>query len=138
MEITREDQKREAIARMKQIGIFPETIRQFERDGYVSISEPPLGAFYWAEGEDLERIRKFESENDATVYCVIRTYYRELGVMESYLYVGKYPEELDDDGASLNVGETCAYVYNRDDPDLSEFGYIGFELTPAAGLRRTW
>ena len=138
MEITREEQKREAIARMKAIGIFPETIRQFERSGYVSVSEPPLGAWYWAEGEDLEHIREFESENDATVYCVIRTYYRELGVMDSYLYVSKYPEEWDDDMALLNVGECCAYVYNRDDPELSEFGYIGFELTPAAGLLRTW
>ena len=45
---------------MKSLGIFPQTIRQFRDNGYVSISEPPFGAFYWAENEDLKRIRDFE------------------------------------------------------------------------------
>ena len=47
MNISIEEKKREALCRMRLLGIFPETIRQFEEDGYVSVSEPPLGAFYW-------------------------------------------------------------------------------------------
>ena len=47
---------------MKLLGIFPETIRQFEKGGFVSISMPPLGAFFWAQDEDLARIREFEEE----------------------------------------------------------------------------
>ena len=55
--MTRDEKKAEAIKRMKLADIFPQTIKQFEEDGYVSISEPPVGAFFWAEGEDLQRIR---------------------------------------------------------------------------------
>ena len=43
----RELQKAEALARMKLIGIFPEAIKQFDRDGKVNISEPPFGELYW-------------------------------------------------------------------------------------------
>ena len=67
MNISMEEKKVEAIARMKKLGIFPQTIKQFEDEGYISISEPPFGAFYWAEGEDLERIRQFEAEHNALV-----------------------------------------------------------------------
>lgn len=70
----RDKQKAEALARMKLLGIFPETIKQFDRDWKVSISEPPLGAFYWAEGWDLDRIEQFEEDHDALVYLVIRSY----------------------------------------------------------------
>lgn len=42
MEISREEKKTEAIARMKALGIFPDTIKQFKDDDYISISEPPV------------------------------------------------------------------------------------------------
>ena len=45
MNISKEEKKAEAIVRMKILGIFPETIQQFETDDKVSISEPPFGAF---------------------------------------------------------------------------------------------
>ncbi len=46
MNVSIEDKKAEAVARMKLLGIYPETIDQFEREGLVSISEPPFGAFF--------------------------------------------------------------------------------------------
>ena len=131
------DKREEAVARMKLMGIFPETIRQFEKDGKVSISEPPMGAFFWAEGEDLERIREFEKENDAIVYVVIRSY-TSIGVMDSYLFVGQYEEEWELDREDIKNGQAIAYVFNRDDTILSEMGSIGFKRTMAAGLARTW
>lgn len=60
-----------------------------------------------------------------------------MGEMESYLYVSDYPEEWEMDRADISYGQQCVYVYNADYPDFSEFGSIGIELTPAAGLRRT-
>ena len=45
MNISKEEKKAEAITRMKTLGIFSETIQQFETDDKVSISEPPFGAF---------------------------------------------------------------------------------------------
>ena len=58
--MTRDEKKAEAIKRMKLADIFPQTIKQFEEDGYVSISEPPVGAFFWADGENFKRNRDFE------------------------------------------------------------------------------
>ena len=92
MRISIEEKKAEAIERMKALGIFPQTIQQFKNEDCISISEPPFGAFYWAEGQDLERIRQFEAENDALVYVAIRSY-TTIGKLDSYLFVSDYAEE---------------------------------------------
>lgn len=133
----RDKQKAEALARMKLLGIFPETIKQFDRDGKVSISEPPFGAFYWAEGWDLDRIEQFEEDHDALVYLVIRSYTTH-GKMDDYLYVSKYEEEWEQDREDLKNGMPLAYTFSFDDPQLSEIGYIVIEKTMAGGLTRTW
>lgn len=138
MRVIREEKKIEAVARMKKLGIFPETIKQFEDDGLISQSLPPFGACYWIEGEQLERVRKFEEQHDALVYFVIHSY-TNIGEMDSYLFVSDYrDEEWARDRADLEQGQTLAYVYNYDEPSFSTFGPVGIELTPAAGLRRTW
>ncbi len=137
MSKTREEKKIEAIARMKQLKIFPETIKQFEKDDYVSISESPVGAFYWAEGEDLQRIKEFEEQYNAVVYVVVRTF-SNIGKMDSYLYVSDYDEEWERDRSDLDSMSPLAWVYNHDMPDCSEFGSVGIERSVAAGLLRTW
>ncbi len=137
MNIRTEKKKAEAIARMKKIGIFPTTIKQFEKEDLVSQSLPPVGACFWIEGEQLKRVREFEKKHNALVYFVIHSY-TNIGEMESYLYVSDYEEEWEMDRRDLESSQTCAYVYNHDMPECSEFGSIGFALTPAAGLRRTW
>lgn len=136
--IGREEKMAEAILRMKKLGIFPETIRQFEQEGLVSISEPPFVAFYWAEGEDLDRIHQFEEEYDGLVYVVVRSF-TECGWMDYYLYVSDHRQEWDEDRESLDApgNGVFVYVHNHKDPDLSKFGSIGIEKTPAAGLLRT-
>ena len=132
-----EEKKTEALGRMKMLGIFTPTIQQFNELGKISVSEPPFGAFYWIEGEDFERVSKFEREYDALVFVGIRSY-TTVGRMDSYLYVSDYPEEWEADRELLKNGEALAYVYNHDMPDCSEVGHIGIERTVAAGLRRTW
>ena len=137
MNITREDKKAEAIERMKLLDIFAETRKQFERDDYVSISEPPVGAFFWAEGEDLQRIREFEENRNVLVYLVLRSY-TTFGKMDCYLYVSDHRDEWEQDREDLKNREPLCYVYNHDMPDCSEFGCVGIEKTCAAGLCRTW
>ncbi len=39
---------------------------------------------------------------------------------------------------ALKEWEAMAYVYNHDDPDLSELGLIGIAPTFTAGLNRIW
>lgn len=137
MTIPVEEKKAEAVSRMNMLGIFGQTIRQFEHGNKISISEPPYGAFYWAEDEDLAKIREFEEDNAALVYMVIRSY-TEFGVLDSYLYVSDYKDDWPMDRDDLEGGSCCAYVYNRSDPFCSEIGSIGIQKTIAGGLVRTW
>ncbi|MEG1563821.1 MAG: hypothetical protein RR365_08855 [Bacteroides sp.] len=137
MEISREEKKVEALARMKLWGIYPPIVEQFKDEDLVSESVPPIGACFWIEGEQLARVREFEKKNNALVYHVVRSF-TTIGEMESYLFVSNYPEEWEMDRADINDGQQLAYVYNHDMPDCSEFGSIGITLTAAAGLKRTW
>ena len=137
MNVGTEDKKAEAIKRMKYIGIFPDTIKQFEKENLVSISEPPVGAFYWTDERETADVKAFEESHNALVYCIIRSY-TTFGKMDSYLYVSDYPEEWEYDWEDLKENMTVAYVKNYDMPDCSELGTIGFERTIAAGLKRTF
>ena len=92
MNVSIEDKKAEAVARMKLLGIYPETIDQFEREGLVSISEPPFGAFFWVDDEDKKRIQQFEEEYNAQVLELIRSYTND-GKVDSYLYVSDHHED---------------------------------------------
>ncbi len=135
--ISAEKKKAEALYRMKELGIFDQTIRQFDEDDKISPSEPPYSAFFWIEGEDLKRVRAFEREYNALVFVAIRSI-TPFGIMDSFLFVSDHPEEWADDRQALRDGEAIAYVYNHDMPDCSEIGFIGIAPTIAAGLRRTW
>lgn len=137
MNISREEKKAEAIARMKAWGIFAPIVKQFEKEDLVSESTPPLGACFWLNEEQLARVREFEEQNNALVYHVIHSY-TNIGEMESYLFVSDYPEEWEMDRQDIGEGSQLVYVVNKDMPDCSEFGSIGIALTAAAGLRRTW
>ena len=135
MNISIEDKRKEAVARMQALGIFPKTVDQFRRGHRVSISMPPMGAFFWAEGDDLKHIKEFEKEYNCLVYMVIRTY-TELGTLDSYLYVSDYREDWLVERGDLAQGILYAYVYNLQEPMYSEFGSIGVVPTPARGLLR--
>lgn len=137
MNISREEKKIEALARMKLWGIYAPIRKQFEKEDLVSESAPPLGACYWLDETQLERVREFEEKHDALVYHVIHSF-TSIGEMESYLYVSDYPEEWEQDREDIKDRQQLVYVFNKDMPDCSEFGSIGIALTGAAGLRRTW
>lgn len=134
--VTREEQKKEAIERMKIMGIFPQTIFQFAQDDYISRAEPPLGAFYWLEGEDLEKARALEKDMNAVVYMVVRSF-SNFGTMDNYFYVSPYKEEWAEDRDDLRHGEAVVYVENLDMPDCSEGGYIQFVQNAAGSITRT-
>ncbi|MBQ9528499.1 MAG: hypothetical protein IJR68_12925 [Fretibacterium sp.] len=137
MNISVKEKKAEALARMKELGIFAETIRQFEKDNKISISEPPFGAFYWIEGKDLERVREFERSYNALVFIAIRSY-TSIGELDSFLFVSDYYDDWVVERRALKMGEAIAYVYNHDAPECSEIGCICVAPTVAAGLCRTW
>ena len=137
MNVSREEKKTEAIARMKLWEIFDPVIRQFEEEDQVCYSEGSLGACYWLEDDQMQRVREFEDRNNALVYHVV---IKTIGVWdtEAYLYVSDHPEEWEFDRGDIIDEEPLVYVFNKDEPDFSEFGYIGVAKTMAGGLRRTY
>lgn len=137
MTISKERKIKEAVERMKLLGLHPDAIEQFEKEGLINISEPPFGGLYWAEGEILAAIREWEKISDEDVYHVISSR-TEFGRMLAYFYVSNYVEEWASERADFEFGEAFVWVRNVDDEYCSEPGYIGFERTPAAGLLRTW
>ena len=122
MNVSIEKKKQEAINRMKALGIFAETIKQF-KGGQVSYSEPPLGANYWLNEEQEKIVKDFEEEHNALVYVVVRSY-TEFGKLDAFLYVSDYEEEWEMDIEDIYDGYALAYVYNYDDPYCSEIGSI--------------
>ena len=135
-ELTREMKKEEAIKRMEMLDIFPETIRQFEKENLISVSEPPFGAFYWADDEQKKLIAEIEQQYHLLVYMGIMSY-TEFGKMLSLLYVSDHEEEWSEDCMNLLNEEALTYTHNYDAPECSEFGYISFKKTKASGLIRT-
>lgn len=125
MNVSIENKKKEAIQRLKALGIFPQTIKQFQ-GGLVSYSEGPLGANYWLDEEQQAIVKKFEEEYNALVYFAIRSY-TQFGKLDSFLYVSDHEEEWEMDNEDIKDGYAFAYVYNYDEPDFSEMGSIGVQ-----------
>lgn len=123
MNVSRVDKKKEAIKRMEVLDIFGETIRQFEEEGLISYSEPPMGTNFWLNDEQEKAVREFEKEYDALVYFGVRAY-TEFGTLDAFLYVSDYEEEWEMDNGELKDGYVYAYVYNHDVPEFSEIGLV--------------
>ena len=123
MNVSRVDKKKEAIRRMEILDIYSETIRQFEKEGLVSYSEPPLGTNYWLTDEQMKAVREFEEEYHALVYFGARVY-TEFGTLDAFLYVSDHEDEWKDDVEDLKDGYLYAYVYNHNVPEFSEIGSI--------------
>jgi len=136
MVIPMEEKKAEAISRMKLLGIYSGTIEQFEQDNKVSISERPLGAYYWTD-EKTKAVIDHLAKQGLLVYTGIRSY-TEIGTMDALLYVSDDRDAWESERNDLKQDESISYVFNRDADDCSEFGYIGFKMAIAGGLIRVW
>lgn len=126
MNVSRIEKKREAIKRMEVLDVYSETIRQFEKEGLVSYSEPPLGTNFWLTEEQRQIVRDFEEQYNALVYFATRSY-TEFGTLDSFLYVSDYEDEWVLDNNDIKNGYAYAYVYNHDVPEYSEIGLIGVQ-----------
>lgn len=135
--ISFEEKKKEAVSRMKSMKMFPEVIKQFSEDGLVMKTEGCLGGCYYLNDEQKKRVSDFEKKHNALVYHVIMAHTTD-GIMESYIYVSDNKEDWASDHDDMNNRRLFAYNYVYDDPICSEFGAIGYRLSPGAGLQRLW
>lgn len=148
--MTREQQKAEALARMKIMQMSDEVVFQFREHDKVFVSyldvynrlmdndhmkkfivvpfEPWINAM---SDNDIcrveKRIKKFEEEYNALVYHISWQ-----GPFVTMLYVSQWDEEWKEDRWDISgKGYQVAYVMNLEDDILSELG--GVILEPACG-----
>ena len=142
MKVTREEQRTEALRRLKNWETDELLTQAFEHNE-LAISErfafAPGVIFIMASILDkkdiLTQIRAVEEEYGILVYTVIKTN-TEFGELYDCLYVSSNKEdwELDEELREDNVA--MSYCINISIPDFSEFGSIGVGVKPS-GLYRT-
>ena len=136
MNISMEEKKKEAIKRMKFLRIYSGIRKDFENENIVSLSEMPLGAYYYADNKQKEIIKEIEKNMNCLVYTGIRSY-TNFGLMDAFFFVSDYKEGWKEERQELKNNEAIACVYNHD-IGCTDVGTIGFKRTTAAGLIRTF
>lgn len=113
--------RKEAVYRMKILGISEKVIDEFLKDGKVNLS---IGGNVCCLNESqLELVEKFEAETKCMVYHVIHND-STIGKMLTFLYVSNIPEEWTIEHDDLKAGTPMAYVVNIDNDIYSEFGSV--------------
>lgn len=129
--VSRETKKQEAIKRMAALGLFKPCIKAFTKYDEVQLSEPTGGLYEFSDDVDLSaKVKEFEIEHDALVYHVIHSPVIIDGIrmnMYNFLYVSDYDEEWEIDNDDISDGYVMAYVWNKSDDFLSEFGSIAVQ-----------
>ena len=116
---TLDEQKSEAIKRLKMLFEDSTIPDAFEKAGTVYLCDHPDGRPIPIPEEMMDDIRQLEKEHGLLVYLVIADSWSY-----SYLYVSKYKEEWEMDMIDLGEGYPVVYVENLEDPECSEFGSI--------------
>ena len=117
--LTLEEQKSEAVKRLKMLFEDSTVPDAFEKAGTVYLCDHPDGRPIPIPEEMMDDLRQLEKKHGLLVYLVIADSWSY-----SYLYVSKYKEEWDMDVNDLGEGYPVVYVENLEDPECSEFGSI--------------
>lgn len=122
----------EAVSRMCRLGMMPQVITKFRKQGTVLKSET-AGILYDLNDEEKKAVADWEEKSGGIVYAAI---YMVFGRCLALLYISAEEEEWELDREDLEGRVPLAYVANLDAPDCSELGSIG--IVPAnGGLVRT-
>lgn len=129
-----ENQKTEAVRRMKMLDLLPQTIQEFEKENKLNLSEFN-GILYWLNEEEKKLVADWEKETGCMVFHVIKDHF-VFGLCYTFMYVSQNPDEWETEAEEMKEGSFLAYVLNKDCPDFSEYGYV--EVKPnMGGLQRT-
>lgn len=139
-------QKKEAEKRIRLLGVMPEVIKAFslpdDKPHRLYYSERGNKTFpailYWIDNDEkyVKIVKDFEEEYNALVYHAQLTHF-EFGRCLSLFYVSDCEEEWEYDIEDLENKQAVVYTVNLDEPDMSEFGSIGFKPV-MGGVERTW
>ena len=140
MKVSIEKKKEEAVKRMRAMNVFGVYRKSFKESGRLQVSEPPYGALYYLDDvedkELIDYIKEFENGGENLVYLVVRTWFVELGKIDSLFYVSDHEEEWAMDWEDMKDNIQVVNCYNWNDPWCSEIGSIMFTQTAAGGIRR--
>lgn len=137
MKITKEQQREEAIVRLRILeekGLMPQVRRDFEQ-GTINFSErmtiPGLGTngiLYWLhDNPEFDKlVRDFEERTDSVVYHATHEVFEGIGKILDLFYVSKYAEEWQQDRDDLKDGYSMVYAVNLDVDWCSDFGTVSF------------
>ena len=109
-----DEMRQEAVARMKSIRLYKELIDSFEEDWEPMVYEPPYGAGYILEEDELEKVRHVEAQHNVLVWGVIRCFMKYSGmdiVIDNMLYVGHIKENWPSEREDLASGIPHVYTY---------------------------
>lgn len=126
--MTRDDMKKEAISRMKNIGIEQLVIDHFEKYDHVFAAKNFLLSKLLPEEEAI--VADWEKENGGLVYHVVCAS-SEIGELLSFLYVSKYEDDWASEREIYRQGDDVVglygYAYNLEEPMFSDFGFMQFK-----------
>lgn len=124
--VSNEEQKAEAIKRLRILKIHPNVIKEFQHDKPL-LNYSYRGILYWIDNEEWkEIISNFETKFNAVVYHAIFTP-TGFGDLLTLLYVSSHEEEWSMDNEDLEQGFAYAYVANLTDDNCSEIGSVCIE-----------
>lgn len=126
-------QKDEVIKRLeiieKQYNLHKNVLKEFRENETIYYSEDRGGAFsgilYWLRNKEeyIEIVKNIEEKEDIFVYhCILK--HTTDGDILTMLYISKYIEEWEIDHNDLTTGNVLVYVYNLEDVQNAEFGYV--------------
>lgn len=133
MKASKEEMKKEALERIKILGLLENVYNEFEQNDILNVSY--YGALYYPTEKQKQRIEEFEKESGNLVYHVIDNM-TSIGELLTFLYVSKHKQEWNFDKQELLNGTPIAYVANVSDEICSEYGSIGIKPW-MGGLLRT-
>ena len=120
---------------MKKLDIYKPYIKGFKENDEVCFFEGFGGFWAWQDEELQSKIKKLEEKYNCTVYAVTHEY-TDFGELYDFLIVTDYKEEWNDLLNNVQGGYYAfAYVWNKTDDDLSEFGTISLQSF-GGGIRR--
>lgn len=141
MNTTKIERKEKAIELMKKLDIYKPYIKGFKENNEVCFFEGFGGFWAWQDEELQSKIKEVEEKYNCTVYAITHEF-TEFGELYDFLLVTDYKEEWDNlvekyqgKNDDTNTIFAFAYVWNKTDNDLSEFGTISLQSF-GGGIRR--
>lgn len=121
----RELKKQKAIEIMKELDIYKPYINGFAKSDKVCFYENFGGFWAWQDEELMQKMKEIEDKYNCVVYAITHEFV-EFGELYDFLLVPNYEEDLNDLVGKYEKGThyAFAYVWNKDDDTLSEFGDI--------------